>query len=167
MQGILRGFDPFVVPPGVRAADHAFRIAACFSVFDHGCQLISTPLAPLFEEAIQQVCRSRNETIGGWRRLAAILLGVFCLTSEADSNVRSRKIRAMLIRKDYIESLVNGAEPGNHRGTVRDHFLRMHSSDFAPAFECEEHSTRWETLKLLAQQYDENSDKFATIEINV
>lgn len=68
-----------------------------------------------------------------------------CLTSEAAGAIRTRKIRAMTIRKDVLTALP--AEP--------------------PAFERPWHNNRWDTLKILAEQYKANPEQFMEVELSV
>jgi hypothetical protein len=68
-----------------------------------------------------------------------------CLTSEAAGSIRTRKIRAMTVRKDVLTNLP--AEP--------------------PAFERPWHNNRWDTLKILAEQYKANPEQFMEVELSV
>ncbi|WP_437223860.1 hypothetical protein SH661x_003386 [Planctomicrobium sp. SH661] len=68
---------------------------------------------------------------------------VLCLTCEAAGNLKQKKIRSMLIRKDLIENLPQ--EP--------------------PEFESPHHSTRWQTLQQLAASYAKTPERFMTMEI--
>jgi hypothetical protein len=66
-----------------------------------------------------------------------------CLTSECAGDVRTRKVRAMLIQKSLLEKL----------------------PEERPKLESESHSTRWETLIRLAEEWQKNSWKFLEMEI--
>jgi hypothetical protein len=70
---------------------------------------------------------------------------VICLTSESAGEVRTRKIRAMLIQKELLEKL-----PENE-----------------PKYESPNHATRWTTLKYLAKEFKRSPDKFRAVEICV
>jgi hypothetical protein len=70
---------------------------------------------------------------------------LICLTSEAAGAIRTRKIRAMTIRKDVLTHLP--AEP--------------------PAFERPWHNNRWDTLKILAEQYKADPEQFMEVELSV
>ena len=70
---------------------------------------------------------------------------LICLTSEAAGAIRTRKIRAMTIRKDVLTALP--AEP--------------------PAFERPWHSNRWDTLKILAEEYRRDPEQFMEVELSV
>jgi len=66
-----------------------------------------------------------------------------CLTSECTGEVRTRKIRAMVIRKEVLLKL-----PAER-----------------PPLELPNHATRWETLKLLAAEYQKQPHQFREVEI--
>lgn len=68
---------------------------------------------------------------------------VMCLTSESAGEVRTRKIRAMLIQKSLLLNL-----PADE-----------------PKFESPTHATRWKTLKYLAAQFQRTPYKFREVEI--
>lgn len=68
---------------------------------------------------------------------------VICLTSEADGNLRMRKVRAMVIRESLLKSL-----PAEMPKLARDH-----------------HQTRWSTLKKLSAAYEKTPEKFLTVEL--
>jgi hypothetical protein len=68
---------------------------------------------------------------------------VICLTSESAGEVRTRKIRAMLIQKELLEKL----------------------PEKEPKYESPNHATRWETLKFLAKEFQANPNKFRAVEI--
>jgi hypothetical protein len=70
---------------------------------------------------------------------------LICLTSECAGDMRTRKIRAMLVKKSLLQKL----------------------PEEMPQFESPRHSTRWETLKQLAVQYQLEPDKFLDVEICV
>jgi hypothetical protein len=68
---------------------------------------------------------------------------LMCLTSESAGEVRTRKIRAMVIQKKLLESL----------------------PEKDPKFESPNHATRWQTLKYLAKEYKVDPYKFLAVEI--
>ena len=70
---------------------------------------------------------------------------VICLTNEADGDVRTRKLRAIVIQKDLLLALPKQA----------------------PKFESPNHRIRWETLMHMAQELPKNPDKFLDVEIVV
>jgi hypothetical protein len=70
---------------------------------------------------------------------------VVCLTSESAGEVRTRKIRAMLIQKSLLLNLPNEE----------------------PKYESPTHATRWKTLKYLATQFQRTPHKFREVEICV
>jgi hypothetical protein len=70
---------------------------------------------------------------------------VVCLTSESAGEVRTRKIRAMLIQKSLLLNLPNEE----------------------PKYESPTHATRWKTLKYLATQFQRTPYKFREVEICV
>jgi len=70
---------------------------------------------------------------------------LICLTSESAGEVRTRKIRAMLIQKELLEKL----------------------PESEPKFESPSHATRWVTLKYLAKEFQVNPHKFRAVEICV
>jgi hypothetical protein len=70
---------------------------------------------------------------------------LICLTSEHAGTLRTHKIRAMTIRKDVLTAL-----PAER-----------------PPLERTWHDTRWETLKILAEQYQANPDEFMEVELAV
>jgi hypothetical protein len=70
---------------------------------------------------------------------------VMCLTSESAGPLKTRKVRAMVVRKSLLEKLP--AEP--------------------PAVESPHHVTRWETLKKLAAAYQTTPHRFLEMEICV
>jgi hypothetical protein len=76
---------------------------------------------------------------------AACATYLLCLTSEAAGAVRTRKVRAMLVKKSLLENL----------------------PEQKPAFESPNHSTRWDTLGQLAAAWKTAPQKFIEIEIGV
>ena len=70
-------------------------------------------------------------------------LYILCLTNELDGAIRTRKIRAMLIRKD---SLLNLPEE-------------------MPELESKNHGTRWKTLVHMAETYKSKPHRFFTFEL--
>jgi hypothetical protein len=70
---------------------------------------------------------------------------LICLTSEADGAARTRKIRAMVIRKDLLTNLPE--EPGELERQV--------------------HKTRLETLRILAEKYHSEPHAFLEVELCV
>jgi hypothetical protein len=70
---------------------------------------------------------------------------LICLTSEASGEIRTRKVRAMLIQKRVLESLP--AEP--------------------PRFEHPSHTFRWQTLKILADEWRKNPHHFLEMDISL
>lgn len=70
---------------------------------------------------------------------------VFCLTCEKNAQVRTQKIRVMVIRKDLLESL-----PADR-----------------PRLEREVHATRWETLQKMAAAHVDAAHDFLEVELSV
>ena len=70
---------------------------------------------------------------------------VLCLTNETSGEMKTRKLRAMLIQKTLLTHLP--AEP--------------------PKFESPHHATRWQTLQQLAAEYSKNPWRFLEMEIVV
>lgn len=68
---------------------------------------------------------------------------VVSLTSENDSEIRTRKVRAMVVRKSLLEQL----------------------PEEAPQFEKPHHKIRWETLKSLSRLYKTEPHKFIEVEL--
>ena len=66
-----------------------------------------------------------------------------CLTCEAAGKARTRKVRAMLMRKDHLLNLPTEQ----------------------PTYEAAIHATRWETLNLLAAEYRKNPWRFLEVEL--
>ncbi len=70
---------------------------------------------------------------------------LICLTNEADGAVRTRKIRAMIVRKSLLLKL----------------------PDDMPKLENPWHRTRWETLKTMAEAYEKSPFQFAEVEVMI
>ncbi len=70
---------------------------------------------------------------------------LICLTCECAGDLRTRKVRAMVIQKKHLENL-----PATQ-----------------PQFEHARHLTRWETLKVLADQYQKNPWQFIEMDLSV
>jgi len=70
---------------------------------------------------------------------------LICLTNECEGALRTRKIRAMVVRKSLLTDL-----PAS-----------------APKFEHPNHATRWRTLGQLAEQYARDPERFLEVEIAV
>lgn len=70
---------------------------------------------------------------------------VLCLTNECDGNVRTRKIRAMVIEQSLLENL----------------------PEEMPVLEQDYHDTRWKTLEIMAKRWKENPIEFKEMEILV
>jgi hypothetical protein len=70
---------------------------------------------------------------------------LICLTCECAGDLRTRKVRAMVIQKKHLENLP--ATP--------------------PQFEHPRHSTRWDTLKVLAAEYKKNPWQFIELDLSV
>jgi hypothetical protein len=70
---------------------------------------------------------------------------VICLTNECDGDVKTRKVRAMVIRRDLLTALP--AEP--------------------PILEKPHHSVRWKTLQLMQKRYAADPSLFLDLEILV
>lgn len=68
---------------------------------------------------------------------------VICLTCESAGEIRTRKIRAMVIQKKVLENFPTTP----------------------PALEHATHLTRWETLTIMAAEYKKNPWQFMEIEI--
>jgi len=69
---------------------------------------------------------------------------MICLTCEAAGDVRTRKVRAMVIAQEDLEKLLT-SEP--------------------PALEHARHQTRWQTLQILAAEYAKNPHQFLEVEL--
>lgn len=70
---------------------------------------------------------------------------LICLTNECDGEIRTRKIRAMVVQKKLLTKLPE--EP--------------------PKFESPNHATRWRTLQQLAAGFDKEPHRFLDMEICV
>lgn len=70
---------------------------------------------------------------------------LICLTNECSGEMKTRKLRAMLIQKKLLLNL-----PAEQ-----------------PAFESPHHITRWQTLKQLAAEYQKNPQRFLEMDIIV
>jgi len=70
---------------------------------------------------------------------------LICLTCECAGEMRTRKVRAMVIQKKYLE----------------------HLPETPPALEHATHITRWETLRILAAEYQKNPWQFLEVELSV
>lgn len=70
---------------------------------------------------------------------------LICLTCECAGEMRTRKIRAMVIQKQYLENL-----PGA-----------------TPSMEHPSHVTRWETLRAMAVEYKKNPWQFLELELSI
>lgn len=68
---------------------------------------------------------------------------IIAITNEADGDVRTRKIRALLLKKDMLSKL--GTE--------------------APNFESPNHRIRWETILHIAKEIRKSPDRFLELEI--
>jgi len=70
---------------------------------------------------------------------------LICLTNECDGEIKTRKIRAMVIRKDLLLKL----------------------ADEPPQFESPNHSIRWKTLHAMKSMYNAEPSHFIEAEIIV
>jgi len=70
---------------------------------------------------------------------------LLCLTCESAGEMKTRKIRAMMVRKSALENLPTEA----------------------PALESPSHSTRWETLRQLAGAWKATPQRFLAVELCV
>ena len=70
---------------------------------------------------------------------------LLCLTNECDGDVKTRKIRAMVIRKDNLLNLPKDQ----------------------PALESPRHSIRWKTLQQMQKTYASDPTNFIEVEIVV
>lgn len=68
---------------------------------------------------------------------------LICLTCEKAGDIRTHKIRAMLVKKKTLQNL----------------------PEKQPQLESPNHLTRWKTLNLLATEYKKNSDRFLEMEL--
>lgn len=70
---------------------------------------------------------------------------LICLTCECAGEMRTRKVRAMVIQKKHLQNL-----PATQ-----------------PQLEHATHITRWETLKVMAEQYKKNPWQFIEMDLSV
>jgi hypothetical protein len=70
---------------------------------------------------------------------------LICLTSESAGDIRTRKIRAMIIRKEQL----------------------MNLPETTPQFESSHHITRWETLQRMKAAYEKDPYLFLEMELGV
>jgi len=70
---------------------------------------------------------------------------IICLTCESAGELKTRKVRAMLVQKQLLESLPTEC----------------------PKLESPHHTTRWETLQQLSAERTKNPHKFLEIEIAI
>lgn len=70
---------------------------------------------------------------------------LICLTCECAGEMRTRKVRAMVIQKKHLENL-----PATQ-----------------PKLEHTSHITRWETLRVLAEQYKKSPWQFIELDLSV
>ena len=96
--------------------------------------------AVLNEVAERFAAGTLRRDLGGEVRCATYLL---CLTCEAAGAARTRKVRAMLVRKDRLTALPTAM----------------------PALESPNHAVRWETLHRLAAEYTKNPWRFLEMEL--
>jgi hypothetical protein len=86
---------------------------------------------------------------GLFRREAGLTVNaqrfLICLTNEADGDVRTRKIRAMVIRKDLLENLPQTP-------------LKLEKPG---------HKVRWKTLQLMQQKWKSDPTLFIEVEVVV
>ncbi|MBI1345454.1 hypothetical protein GC163_04120 [bacterium] len=68
---------------------------------------------------------------------------LICLTCECHGELRTRKVRAMVVRKEVLTKL-----PAE-----------------APAFASPHHSTRWSTLQMMAAEYAKHPWRFIEVEL--
>lgn len=73
---------------------------------------------------------------------------VLCITNEKDGDMRTWKIRVMVVRKEALEGI-----------------LAMGEREEEPTFESGHHGTRWRTLVTLARRYAAKPKHFLTMEI--
>jgi len=69
---------------------------------------------------------------------------LLCLTCECHGELRTRKVRAMVIRKDVLTKL----------------------PEVAPKFSATHHSTRWTTLQMMAAEYGQRPWRFIEVELS-
>ena len=111
------------------------------------------PLIPLPKEDrwfyLNAVLNELSETFasGLFRREAGescrAVRYLICLTNECDGEIRTRKVRAMVVRKDLLTNLP--VQP--------------------PVFESPHHSIRWTTLQQLQKAYASDTSSFIEAEI--
>jgi len=68
---------------------------------------------------------------------------IICLTNECDGAMRTRKLRAMLIRADTLKNL----------------------PEEMPELESDHHVTRWKTLQAMAARMDQSPHQFLQVEL--
>ncbi len=68
-----------------------------------------------------------------------------CLTCEAAGDLRTRKVRALVVRQQLLENL----------------------PEEVPAFEHPRHATRWQTLKILAQRFKTHPHEFIDVQLAI
>jgi len=68
---------------------------------------------------------------------------LICLTNECDGDIRTRKLRAMVVRRDLL----------------------MNLPEEAPAFESPNHAIRWKTLKQLSLRHTKEPWRFLELEL--
>ena len=68
---------------------------------------------------------------------------LLCLTCERAGAVRTHKVRAMLVRKQFLDAL-----PSEE-----------------PEYESPSHATRWETLQVMAQRWRDDPDQFLSLQL--
>lgn len=68
---------------------------------------------------------------------------LICLTNESDGDVRTRKIRALVVRKSLLTDLPKET----------------------PAFESPNHRIRWQTLQFMAQTWQKEPWRFLEVEL--
>jgi hypothetical protein len=68
---------------------------------------------------------------------------LLCLTNECDGDIRTRKIRVMLIQQQLLEKL----------------------PEEQPELESPNHSTRWKTLQAMSERYQSTPHQFLSVEI--
>lgn len=70
---------------------------------------------------------------------------LICLTCECAGEMRTRKVRAMVILKKHLDNL----------------------PETQPVLEHASHITRWETLKVMSEQYKKNPWQFIELDLSV
>ena len=114
---------------------------------------VADPIVPLLPEDrwyyLNAVLNEVSEkfSVGLFRREAGqphdAVRYVICLTNECDGEVRTRKVRAMVIRRDLLLSL-----PAE-----------------MPTLEKPHHAVRWKTLQLMQKRYATDPSIFLELEI--